>query len=259
MALYEIMEKYYDDFLAKQAVVPEIIAKDTFPIVWFGNTKKFFRSKIKVITIGLNPSFHEFPETDSELRFPGARNAFARHRMGEVCNNSLNGYFDANRTPYWDWFEAYERALGLLRCGVTYGGIKSRCPLAENYALHIDFYSAIATEPTYGKLGKVMKTHLARVDLFRQLFSYLTDGWDEPVIILFSTSKGDLCSQFGLTQANKFYEYVVAGDGKVEAYQCGSKYFIWGKPNIKPFQGVKSEVLKPSLDAICKMIECRLS
>ena len=251
--LYEIMEKYYEDFSVKQKTLSGIIVKDSFPIVWFGNTKKFFCSKIKVITIGLNPSFHEFPETDRGLRFPGAREALAGHRMGEVCN-SLNGYFEINRKPFWDWFEAYERVLGFLKCGVTYGGIKSRCPRAENYALHIDFYSAIATDPTYGKLGKVMKAQLARVDLFKQLFSYLTEGWDEPVIILFSTSKGDLCSQFGLTQTNKFYECVVAGDGKVEAYRRGNKYFIWGKPNIKPFQGVKNEILESSLDAICGKI-----
>lgn len=251
--LYEIMEKYYKDFSAKQAVMPKIVVKDSFPIVWFGNTKKFFNSKIKVITIGLNPSFHEFPETDSELRFPRARDAFARHRMDEVCN-SLNGYFDANRVPYWDWFKAYERVLGFLKCGVTYGGIQSRCPLAENYALHIDFYSAIATNPTYGNLGKTTKTHLARVDLFRQLFSYLTDGCKEPVIVLFSTSKDAICHCLELTQSDKIYECVVAGDGKVEAYRRGNKYFIWGKPNIKPFQGVKNGILKSSLNAICGKI-----
>ena len=247
------MERYYEDFLAKRKTLSEIIVKDSFPIVWFGNTQKFFCSKVKVITIGLNPSFREFPNADSELRFPGARGAFARHRMGTVCN-SLNGYFNFDRAPYWDWFEAYERALGFLKFGVTYGGTKSRCPLAENYAIHIDLFSAIATDPTFSKLNSGQQARLARRDLFGQLFSYLTDGWDGPVIVLFSTSKDDICHCLGLTQDDKIYECAVAGDSKVETYRHGNRVYIWGKPNIKPFQGVKSEVLKPSLDVICEKI-----
>ena len=79
--LYEIMREYYSDFLKKQGSIP--IVKDSFPIVWFGNTRRYFHSKIKVVTIGLNPSKREFPDHNPDLRFPGARVAYEQGNMAE--------------------------------------------------------------------------------------------------------------------------------------------------------------------------------
>lgn len=247
--LYEIMRKYYDDFLEKQKEIREVIVEESFPIVWFGNMKRFFHSKIKIITIGLNPSNNEFPKENPELRFPKARAAYEQGKMGRVCD-SLNGYFDCSRAPYWKWFDGYERALGFMPFGVTYGGEKSRSPMAENYAVHIDFFSAIATDPTYSGLKK-KKFLLQNTDLFDKLFHYLTDNWTEPVIVLFSTSKYEICAHLGLTKKNKFYEVL----DLIEAYKINNKIFIWGKPNIKPFQGVENLILQKSLDEICRIIK----
>ena len=65
--LYEIIERYYEDFSAKQKTLSKIVVKDSFPIVWFGNIEKYRRSKIKVLTIGLNPSHNEFPKANGEF------------------------------------------------------------------------------------------------------------------------------------------------------------------------------------------------
>lgn len=264
--LYEIMRKYYGDFLEKQKDIREVIVEQSFPIVWFGNMKRFFHSKIKVVTIGLNPSNSEFPNYNPELRFPEAHEAFEQGRMGLVCD-SLNGYFDCNREPYWEWFNGYERALSSMPFGVTYGKcphVKNcavrnpvtcgKCPIVENYAIHIDFFSAIATDPTYSGLKK-KKFLLQNTDLFDRLFHYLTDNWDEPVIVLFSTSKYEICARVGLNNQNKFYEKRDnKNDLKVEAYKLNNKIYIWGKPNIKPFQGVTDTILKESLQEICHLI-----
>ena len=252
--LYEIMTEYYDDFLNKKETIPELVVKNSFPIVWFGNMRKYFHSTIKVVTIGLNPSNKEFPNYNPELRFPGARKAYEQGKMGKVCD-SLNGYFDCKRAPYWDWFIAYERTLEFMPFGVTYSGLKSRTPRAENIAIHIDFFSAIATNPTYSKLNNRHKALLPRIDLFEKLFAYLSDNWDNPVIVLFSTSKNDICAKVGLNNQNKFYEKRDnTNDSKVEAYKLDNKVYIWGKPNIKPFQGVKDAILKESLQEICHLI-----
>ena len=253
-SLYEIMGEYFKDFLKKKETVPEIIVKDSFPIVWFGNMRRFLHSQIKVVTMGLNPSNNEFPGENPELRFSGAREAYEQRKMGRVCD-SLNGYFDCKRFPYWEWFIAYERVLGFMPFDATYGGIKSRCPKAENYAVHIDFFSAIATNPTYSHLSNYQKKLLLRVDLYEKLFAYLTENWDNPVIVLFSTSKNEICAKVGLNNQNKFYEKRdYKNDLKVEAYKLNNKIYIWGKPNIKPFQGVKDAILKESLQEICHLI-----
>ena len=254
--LYEIMREFYGDFLKKKESIPEVIVNDSFPIVWFGDMRRFCHSKIKVVTIGLNPSNSEFPIDNPELRFPEAHEAFEQGRMGRVCD-SLNGYFNCNREPFWDWFIAYERALGFMPFGATYGGEKSRCPTAENFAIHLDFFSAIATCPTYGKLRKMQRKTLENTELFEKLYAYLTDNWDgdPPILTLFSTSKDEICAHFGLTTKNKFYEKRYDKNAlKVEAFELNNKVYIWGKPNIKPFQGVTDEILKESLQEICHLI-----
>lgn len=265
--LYEIMRKYYDDFLEKQKDIREVIVEQSFPIVWFGNMKRFFHSKIKVVTIGLNPSNSEFPNYNPELRFPEVHEAFEQGRMGRVCD-SLNGYFDCNREPYWEWFNGYERALSSMPFGVTYGKCPhvrncavrnpvtcGKCPIAENYAIHLDFFSAIATNPTYSGL-KTRKGLLQNTNLFEKLFAYLTENWDgnPPIITLLSTSKDEICEHFKLTEQNKFYEIFDKEKLRVEAYKIKNKIYIWGKPNIKPFQGVKDTILKKALDEICRII-----
>ena len=121
--------------------------------------------------------------------------------------------------------------------------------MADNYALHIDFFSAIATDPTYSGL-KDKKFLLRNPQLFDRLFHYLTDNWDEPVIVLFSTSKYEICAHFGLTPEKKIYEVF----DLIEAYKVNNKIFVWGKPYIKPFQSVGNLILTKSLNDVCHMI-----
>lgn len=155
--------------------------------MWFGNINKFINPKIKIITIGLNPSNNEFPENDSVLRFPEAYDAFSKSNYNLVYE-CLNGYFDSNRCPYRKWFNAYEKVLKYLNCNDTYGEESNASLTDKNYAIHIDFFSAIATNPTYSGLTKKEKDQLIRIDLFARLFNFLvhTSSNHSPIIIFFN-------------------------------------------------------------------------
>jgi len=60
----QLFEKFIDDFLNKNdnALCNKHIVKNSIPIVYFGNSEEYKRSKRKIVTIGLNPSNNEFSE-----------------------------------------------------------------------------------------------------------------------------------------------------------------------------------------------------
>src|ERR1700674_3514038 len=45
------------------------LVKPSIPILFFGDSNRYFSSELKVITVGLNPSRIEFPEKDRFSRF----------------------------------------------------------------------------------------------------------------------------------------------------------------------------------------------
>lgn len=55
------------------------------PILWFGNLPAYSESKLKVVTVGINPSNQEFPEDPKDFRFNGEaiNNAYSA-----ICNNA---------------------------------------------------------------------------------------------------------------------------------------------------------------------------
>jgi hypothetical protein len=119
----------------------------SIPIAWFGDLDAYLRSPLRVITVGLNPSRREFPDTDRFQRFPQAShidgNGFdAADRP--VYVQALSDYF--RERPYSDWFRPSFKEL-LVGMGVSF------CGEAPNTALHTDLCSPLATDPTWGKLG----------------------------------------------------------------------------------------------------------
>lgn len=227
MHLKEILTKFYNDFETKKHLNCVHEANATIPIVWFGDLEKYFLSDSKIATIGLNPSNQEFPANIN--RFPGVEQAFKTKDYLSVYDG-LNKYF--NRQPY-EWFKSYERIMNCSNWDATYGGNITKTPFAKNYAVHIDFFSAIATAPTWSKLDHATKRQLYCKSLFTMLFFFL-----RPDIALFSTSKDEICRFFNLKSA--------FGTNDIEVYNCDlfpCTRFVWGKPNIKPFQGVATTKL----------------
>ena len=133
--LNNVMQEYIQDFINKQNL--HYVVKPAIPIVWFGNMEKYESSPKKIVTIGINPSWKEFEEPRFDMVDLTSDNAIDKLR------NTLNLYFEYN--PY-DWFNNFEKVLPTL--DASYYEKK-----ATNTAIHIDIYSAIATNPIWRYLS----------------------------------------------------------------------------------------------------------
>ena len=186
-----LFEKFIDDFLNKNdnALCNKHIVKNSIPIVYFGNLEKYKRSKRKIVTIGLNPSNNEFAEKRFEII--DFKNGSRKDNIASL-HNTLNRYFEVN--PYNKWFYNGEYVLNVL--GATYYKNQIYDMGFENYdtAVHIDIYSSIATDPTWGKLDAGVKNELQNITLFKELLQYLN-----PDVILVSVNR-DIFNQC-------FYDY----------------------------------------------------
>jgi hypothetical protein len=72
------------------------IVKPSLPILYFGDSEAYFRSKRRIITVGLNPSHHEFPSENYLVRFPYAKRLRGTAKSPAsyaVYLETLNRYF----------------------------------------------------------------------------------------------------------------------------------------------------------------------
>ncbi len=135
----------------------DFVVKPSVPILFFGDSNRYRRSKLRVITVGLNPSnseFHDSPNPDPFVRFDEARSVYptildgvGQHHSAYV--GALNSYF---RNKPYDWFRCFEPILQGLDC--SYYGART------NTALHTDLCSPLATNPTWSKLPESARTAL---------------------------------------------------------------------------------------------------
>jgi hypothetical protein len=138
------------------SIVKNVTADDgiVIPIPWFGDSDAFFDSKLKIVTVGLNPSGIEFRKSKDkrekyingkwQKRFSIDETQHSANQLKKV----LDSYFDAN--PYMDWFDNFESVLK----GANASYFKNE---KTHTALHLDLCSPIATKPTWSKLGSQNK------------------------------------------------------------------------------------------------------
>ena len=180
--LNKIIEEYIIDFIAKRndPILKKVIVDNSIPVIWFGNIEKYLDSEKRILTVGLNPSNIEFPEDNPQKRFDSVNLALhVDSQMIEGLKCVLNSYFD--KEPYSKWFSSGERVLDCFDASY-YSDTGKR-----NQAIHIDIYSAIATNPTWGRLNKVdrcIKPRIQSIELFKELLVFLN-----PDVILVSTNK----------------------------------------------------------------------
>ena len=111
------------------------------PILFFGNLVAYRASPRRVLTVGLNPSLHEFPEGKPFRRFPLIEGDGGREPRRYLA--AMSGYF---RTyPYRAWFSTFEPLLN--GAGASYYAGEA------STALHTDICSPIATSPTWSRLN----------------------------------------------------------------------------------------------------------
>jgi hypothetical protein len=131
--------------LYRQTADPCVV-RPSIPILYFGNLPQYEASALKVITVALNPSHHEFPVHDRFVRFRpavGIETSTLDNSARTAYRAALDGYFLDD--PYMRWFVWFEHVL--LGMGASYRGG------AENTALHTDLCSPLATDPTWSKLN----------------------------------------------------------------------------------------------------------
>lgn len=231
--LLKKVQSYYDFFKND-----EFIVKDSYPILFFGNYERYFSSKLKIITVGINPSRREFFEKGKRKikRFPNI-NSLESSDYLEVLKN----YFDEeSRDPYWGWFINFEKVLN---------GIKSSYYNNKEYpytALHTDLFTPLATNPTWKKLHEENKNKLMKqgIPLWHELVKIL-----KPNIIICSFAKRYLNEiQFKcIEEWTKFYTIKITKDGqdrkhyivlKAKANIDKALYIFWGNQFNKPFGNI---------------------
>lgn len=185
--LSDLIDSYWSDYVKHKG--KDYIVRKSIPIVWFGDIEAYKKSKIKVVTIGINPSNNEFPNgADREpsfSRFPNAEKLYAKESLTQedkiLLVETLNGYF--KNEPYMKWFNGFEKPLNVL--GVSY---KS----GENIALHIDIYTALATKKKWSELTQEQRDTIQGKDTqgkieenirFKKLLNYL-----KPSVIIYSSN-----------------------------------------------------------------------
>ena len=123
----------------------DCLVNPSIPILFFGDSQKYFTSGLKVVTVGLNPSSMEFPD-DGFLRFREVGSVYHEILEGKHFDkylSALNNYF--KREPY-SWFEkSFEHIL--------HGMGASYYDFCENIALHTDLCSPLATKKTWTDLA----------------------------------------------------------------------------------------------------------
>lgn len=168
--------------LYQQTEGARCVVRPSIPILFFGDSDRYMNSPMRVITVGLNPSFAEFPTTDPFQRFPSARDVFPRIISGDGSQayvRSLNDYFRAS--PYSSWFSSFEPMLNGMDASYYDG--------AENVALHTDLCSPLATNPTWSRLSREARAELLPDgrSLWHELVRFLV-----PDVILLSVAAVNL-------------------------------------------------------------------
>ncbi len=230
--LEKIMRQYCDDF--NQALADENLAKyivqNSIPVIWFGDLEKYQASPVKIVTVGLNPSWHEFLENDKRLL---SNPRFKRVDLSSLNENNLNQlhltlneYFQIN--PYHRYFDGYEFALCYF--GAGYGG-KMLSAKTNITAIHIDVYSALATEVLYSSCPKGLFQTL----LFRQLFAYLS-----PHVVLASIGKNHYDAwraiggeSFSFDKKHDIFEGTYKKE--LEMYRSENRLIVYGRNRQRPF------------------------
>lgn len=232
-ALQEIIQDYICDFNKKKSLTYVV---DTMPVVWFGNIEKYEQSEVKVVTVGINPSSHEFPESPERFSIPTVLNA-------NDLYNANNEYFIKN--PY-KWFNRYERIIS-DNFDCSYGGIIGS--VKRNTAIHIDAYSAIATNPFWGKLTKKEKETVKNTELFNRLLTYL-----KPDVILFSANENlfnELFSGYAKNRPDMQYENKNKRS-YIRTYSKGGTLLFWGRNHGDPFAHITTDEIKTEIDRFKK-------
>lgn len=202
------------------------------PILFFGDVDAYLDSPLRVLTVGLNPSLHEFPSNDAFRRFPLIQDHGEREPSRYL--DAMSAYFRTK--PYRGWFSSYEAVLNGARSSY-YAGKRST-------ALHTDICTPVATDPTWSRLGPDrLELQAAGVPLWHELLKVL-----RPQIVLLSVAKWHLdhirFQALGPWHALRVFERTGQGNLRKRPYEVRARWyevtserslFALGRAAQKPF------------------------
>ena len=147
------------------------------PVLFFGDLAAYHASSLRVVTVALNPSHHEFPTEERFQRFPLLKDN--RGCEPERYLEAMSAYF--REDPYHQWFQSFK--LLLHGMGASYYGS------SVSTVLHTEICSPVATHPTWSQLDVTHRKALEKdgSPLFHSLLKELC-----PQIVVLSVAKDHL-------------------------------------------------------------------
>ncbi len=228
--LKKLINSEYNNFMSlnyTKNVVPNSI-----PILWFGNYEKYETSKLKIITVSLNPS-------DKEFKIKKTDNYSTNYRFSSF-NGTINSLYKAYneyfvKKPYDSWFKASFRSVLESFNASHYND-------ALNTALHTDIGSPYATSPTWSRLDSDIKLTLEQMGSksWHDLIKILA-----PDVILFSAS-ASFEKKIKFNQLENWTEIDVKADrplltGKFQINSSKKTSVLFQVQGRKPFLKTKKE------------------
>src|SRR5947207_5029597 len=102
--LRELGARAWEMHARAEAEAMEHLVRPSVPILFFGDSGRYQASRIRVLTVGLNPSREEFPRADPFSRFEDPRRVDGSPDIDLVAYlRTLDEYFRLN--PYRKWFD----------------------------------------------------------------------------------------------------------------------------------------------------------
>lgn len=203
------------------------------PILFFGDLKAYRASPLRVLTVGLNPSLHEFPAVEPFRRFRLEEDSLDLEPS--LYLDSMSAYFRTD--PYRRWFSAFEPLLNGMGASYYEGSAST--------GIHTDICSPVATNPTWSRLDNADKDALAYdgVRLWHMLLKEL-----RPQIVALSVAKVHL-TRIEFTPMTNWevihvFKRTASGVFRSQPYEiCARWYdvggerslFIFGRAANKPF------------------------
>jgi hypothetical protein len=234
--LQELAREAWDQHeQAERSAVPHLV-RPSIPILFFGDSERFARSPLRIITVGLNPSREEFPPAAPFLRFPGSGQRTGYDPGAYLA--SLNAYF--RTAPYTTWFNPSFEPL-LRGLGASYYEV------APSVALHTDLCSPLATDPTWSRLDPQEQAVLEPAG--RRLWHDLVETL-QPDIVLISIRRQQLSKLAFPLVKPAFIVHTVDGPARVRPYHIAAfrhrlatgkaPLFVFGQASQTPFGSISA-------------------
>ncbi|MEO7860785.1 MAG: hypothetical protein ABIU05_10120 [Nitrospirales bacterium] len=230
--LYERSVEHYLSFYNEPWLV-----RPAIPILYFGDIKQFHKSKLKIVTVGLNPSFAEF--NGNRFAISDANTCRPADLENELCN-----YFKVN--PYERWFNrSFELLLQAFDASYYGNSYPNRVAPKwwlprQNVAIHTDIGTPLATNPTWSNLNnsETVRLQAKGLPLWRDLIAMI-----EPHMILISVAKSHL-SLLGPLKWRSFSPFEFSEfRHEMRIADFGKSKIVWGQSQVTPFFHLKREHL----------------